>query len=195
MCSGRLCTALRPTWYDLCWLEQSDKREIPQDISRNYLRILTMDSRRREWSLFTAMWMSGIPVNIQIKCRENTIDGGRKKKKEISIYVQIVPCKEKLRLGRLCSPLWHGSKWQSVFEPSNSGCALVLDTISRSRTASYSSQRLVVTKTRRKSRHFSIRKAFLKNTNKKNPTSLHGSHTHTYKHRSGCWTQRTYSVC
>lgn len=40
--------------------------------------------------------MSGTPVNILIKCRENTIDGGKKRE---SFYVQIVPRKEKLDTG------------------------------------------------------------------------------------------------
>lgn len=46
--------------------------------------------------------MSGSPVKDVIKCRENTVDG---RKKKISLYVQIVPWKETVRRRRLCSPL------------------------------------------------------------------------------------------
>ena len=65
--------------------------------------------------------MSQIPVNILIKCRKNTIDGRKKKGKSLYMY-RLCLEKKKLRHRRL---LWHRSEWQSVFEPSNSGCALV----------------------------------------------------------------------
>lgn len=61
-------------------------------------------------------------VTFLIKCRENTIDGG---KEHLSLYRQTVPSNEKRRHERVCSLLCRNSAWQSVFEPSNSGCALL----------------------------------------------------------------------
>lgn len=118
--------------------------------------------------------------------------------KEISLYVQIVPWKEKLIRGRLCCPLRRSSKWQSVFQPSNSSCALASDTISSSRTT-----RLLIPKAVCYKDIFQKKGIFEKERKKQNKKkqktkniSLHISHTHTYKHRSGCSTrQRTFSVC
>lgn len=89
----------------------------------------------------------------------------------IDIYILILlilPWKKRKLFQRLCSLLCHGSKWQSVFEPSSSGCALVYDANQQPLD-----HHLLIPKAVCYKETFFKRKAFLKRRK-----SLHVSHTH-----------------